>query len=208
MKKSFLWIVAAGSTLVLLNVWAYALPEFGCLLASLVVFLLLLALLTNALIVGVARWRLSSRLWPILAFVGLGFILGAYYVSPWIGRHISDRIFEKNRPGYVSVVQSFKEGHVRCAGACNGDVGEIEAAKLPAHVARVWGAHCSEGGVVLLFWLDADVPLLHEGYWFGEYKEGSDCGRRFGGHELNWSDLPYARHIEGGWYRVSDKPGL
>jgi hypothetical protein len=142
------------------------------------------------------------------ALVGIAFILCSYYVAPPLGRHIADRMFEKQRGNYTGIVDNFKSGSIHCANTCNGDVGPIEATSLPAHTSLMWGAHCSGGGVVFVFFLHTDQPLLHEGYLFKQYDEDSDCAKRFGTREFTLPHLPYVRQIQGNWFRVSDQPGL
>jgi hypothetical protein len=208
MKKTFRWIVALGVSLFILNLSTHVLPEFGCVLMSMLIFLVLVAVLAIALVVGFLRWRRSSKLWPVPALVGVALILCSYYAAPPLGRHIADGIFKKDRADYARVVESFKNGSVRCANACNGDVGPIEATSLPAHISFLWGAHCSGGGVIAILFLDTDEPLLHEGYLFKKYDEDSDCGKRFGVRNFVLPHLPYIRQIQGGWYRISDQPGL
>lgn len=117
-------------------------------------------------------------------------------------------MFEKRLGDYARVVDDFRSGRVPCASSRNGDLKVIEATNLPAHVRDIWGAHCDGGGVIVLFRLDTQVPLLHEGYMFKNYEEGSDCGKRFGSREMVVAHLPYVRQIEGHWYRFSDQPGF
>jgi hypothetical protein len=208
MKKSFGWILALGVILFLLNLSTHAFPEFGCALASMVIFLALVATLSIALLAGLLKWRLSSKLWPVPTLVGVALILGTYYAAPPLGRHIADGIFQKHRGDYARVVENFKNGNVRCVKACNGDLESIEATSLPAHISLIWGAHCSGGGVIVILFLDTDQPLLHEGYLFKEYDEDSDCGKRFGARNFVLPHLPYIRQIQEDWLRVSDQPGL
>jgi|ERR1700733_13668981 hypothetical protein len=208
MEKMIKWIIALGGTLFLLRLSSYVIPEFACLLLSVLVLVTLVVLLTVALVAGLLKWRKSSNFWPMPALVCLAFILCSFYVASPIGRYISDGMFEKHLGDYARVVDNFRNGNVLCASSCNGDVKVIEATSLPAHVRDIWGTHCDDSGLIVLFRLDTDVPLLHEGYMFKDYKESSDCSKRFGSREFVWSHLPYVRHIAGHWYRFSDQPGL
>jgi len=209
METAVRWIVALGSILFVLRLSSYVLPEFACILLSLVVLLALVILLARAFLAGLLKWRKSTNFWPIPALVCLAFILGSLYLPSPIGRRISDRMFERHLGDYARVVDNFRNGSVRCANSCNGNVQKLEGTILPAHVLDIWGAHCDEsGGVILLFLQDTDVPLLHRGYMFRDYEEGSDCSKQYGSRELAGSRFPYVRQIEGHWYRFSDQPGF
>jgi hypothetical protein len=200
-EKVVKWIVALGSILFVLALSLYVLPKFACMMLSLLILVALVVLLARALVEGLLKWRKSSNFWPMPALVCLAFILCAYYFASPVGRYISDRMFERHRGDYARVVDNFRDGSLLCASSCNGDVKAIEATSLPAHVRDIWAAHCDGSGVIVLFLLDTDVPLLHHGYVFRDYEEGSDCSKRFGSHE-------YVRQIEGHWYRFSDQPGF
>ena len=208
MEKIFRWIAALGSILFVLVLLLYVIPGFASLLLSVLVLVTLVVLLTVSLVAGLLKWRKSSKFWPMPALVCLAFIFCSFYVASPIGRYISDRMFERHLGDYARAVDNFRDGSVLCASSCNGDVKAIEGTSLPAHVRDIWGAHCDGNGVIVLFRLDTDVPLLHEGYMFKDYEESSDCSKRFGSREFVWSHLPYVRQIEGHWYRFSDQPGF
>jgi len=208
MAKALRWIVALGGILFVLRLSSYVHPEFACLLLSVLLLVSLIVLLPVALTQGWSKWRKSSKFWPMPALVCAAFIVCSFYVASPIGSGISDKLFARHRGDYARVVDSFRDGRVLCTSSCNEDVKVIEATNLPAHVRDIWGAHCDGGRVIVLFRLDTDVPLLHEGYMFKDYEEDSDCSKRFGSREIVWSHLPYVRQIEGHWYRFSDQPGF
>ena len=208
MQKTFRWIVALGSVLFILTLSLHLLPNFACLLLSGLALCVLVVLLCRSLVAGLLKWRKISKFWSMPAIVCVAFIMGSFYVAPPIGRHLSDRMFERHLGTYVRVVDDFRNGSVRCASTCDGVAEVIEARSVPAHVRDIWGMHCEEGGVIVLFHLDTNVPLLHEGYMFRDYEESSDCGKRFGSREFVWSHLPYVRQVEGNWYGFSDQPGF
>jgi hypothetical protein len=208
MERVYRWIVALGSILFVLGVSSYAFPELACLLVSILVLATLVVLLTASLVSGLMKWRKFSKFWPMPALVCGAFILCWFYLASPTGRYLSDRIFERHLGDYARVVDNFKSGSVLCASACKGDINAIETTDLPAHVLKILGTHCDGNGVVVLFLRDTDVPLLHEGYMFKDYEEGSDCSKRFGARDFVWLHLPYVRPIEGHWYRFSDEPGF
>jgi hypothetical protein len=208
MERTIKWIIALGGTLFFLRLWSYVIPEFACLVLSAIVLAALVVLVTIALIAGFTKWRKHSRLWMVPSLVGLAFLLCSFYVASPMGQYVSDRMFEKHLGDYSRVVSNFKEGNLLCAGSCKGDIQLIESTNRPAHVRDIWGTHCDDGGVVVLFRADTDVPLLHQGYIFKDYEERSNCGELFGSRKVVWSHLPYIRPITGHWYRFSDQPGF
>jgi len=203
MKKMFGLILAAGSGSFVLGVSAYVIPEFVCVLLSPLVFIALVVILIVASWEGFSRRRKSSRLWPVPALVCLAFILCTYYLASPVGRGISDWRFERHLAEYSRVVDGLKNGTVSCATPCNGKVEVIEATNHPATIRGIWGARCDDNGALVLFMVDTDVPLLHEGYFFKDYGKNSDCDTRAVSPEE-----PYVRHIVGMWYRWSDQPGF
>jgi hypothetical protein len=208
MQKTFRWIVALGSVLFVLTLSLYVLPKFACLLLSGLVLGLLVVLLISSLIAGFLKWRKFSNFWPMPAIACFVLIFCSFYIASPIGRYISDRTFERHLGDCARVVDDFRSGSVRCASACNGVAEVVETTSVPAHIRDIWGMHCEGSGVIVLFRLGTDVPLLHEGYVFKDYEESSDCSKRFGSRELVWSRLPHVRQIEGHSYRFSDQPGF
>jgi hypothetical protein len=208
MKKMLRLILAAGSGSFVLKVSAFVIPEFVCVLLSLLVFFALVVILVVASRVGFIRWRKSSRLWPVPALVCLAFILCTYYLASPMGRSISDWRFERHLAEYSRVVDGLRNGTISCATPCNGNVEVINATNRPAKIRAIWGARCDDNGVIVLFLVDTDVPLLHEGYFFKDYGENSNCNTRSVSPEQGWPHVPYVRHIAGMWCRFSDKPGF
>jgi hypothetical protein len=205
MQNTVRWIVALGSILFFLVVSSYVLPEFFCILLSGIVLVALVILLGRSLIAGLLKWRKSSKLWPMPTAICVAIALCTYYLASPTGRYISDRMFERHLADYGRVVADFRDGSVHCATSCNGELGAIETARLPARVRAIWGMHCDGSGVILLFLVYTDVPLLHEGYIFKDSGENSDCSKEFASRE----SVRYSmRQIEGHWYRFSDQPGF
>jgi hypothetical protein len=84
----------------------------------------------------------------------------------------------------------------------------MQAVSRPAHVRNIWGVHCDDGGAIVLFLFDTDVPLLHEGFFFKDYGARSNCEAKSLSPELGWPRAPYVRHVTAHWYHWSDQPGL
>jgi hypothetical protein len=208
MSKALRWIVALGSALFFVTVLAYVRPQFIYVVLVVLVCLAVIVLQSIALWMGVSKWRKVSNLWPIPALVCFGFILCTFYFASSIGRNISDHSFLKRRGDYVRVVDDFRKGVVQCTSSCNEDFRPIDATSLPPNIRGVYGTHCSAGGVIVLFSLKTDVPLLHTGYMFKDYAEGDVCSKRFGTHEFISPHLPFVRRVAGHWYRFSDEPGF
>ena len=208
MATAYKWIVALGSILFVLTLSAFVRPEFACLILSGFVLVAVVVCLASASIMGLLKWRKLSTLWPLPALVCAAFILSSFYIAPSIGRRITDSKFKKNIGDYARVVGDFGNGSVRCSGSCDGIVKVLEGTTIPPTVRDIWGAHCGGSSVVVLFLMKTDVPLLHEGYMFKDYKESSDCSERFGSREFAGSRFRYVRQIEGNWYRFSDQPGF
>jgi hypothetical protein len=169
---------------------------------------LLLALFVVTLSSGILKWRKTTSLWPIPSLVCLVFTLGGFVITPTLGRYISDYIFEKHLDQYSRVVDNLRNGTISCTSACNADVEVIEVTSRPEHIRDIWGARCDDNGVIVLLRIDTDVPLLHEGYFYKDYGESSNCGLRSVSPEFGWPHTPYVRQIIGHWYHFSDQPGL
>jgi hypothetical protein len=97
-------------------------------------------------------------------------------------------------------VDSFRSGNLSCLTPCNMDSQVIAVASRPANIRDVWGAHCDDGGVMVLFLINSDVPLLHTGYIFEGYGEGSSCNKV----PIKPESKLYIRPIIGQWYHFSD----
>ncbi len=208
MASTCRWCFALGSALFILSTAAFVHPEFVVLLLSGLALVALFVLLARSLVMGLLRWRKLSTFWPLPTVICLVFPWLSFYVASPTGKAITDRSFARGIGNYARVVEDFRNGSLLCAGPCNGDLKLIEVMKVPTNVRDVWGSHCDGHGVIVLFRLDTDVPLLHEGYMFKDYGEGSDCSKRFGWHDLAPAHLPFVRRISGDWYRFSDQPGF
>jgi len=134
----------------------------------------------------------------------------AFPVSTWltavpIGRSIADWEFKRHLNEYVRVVEDFKSGRIPCGTQCNGSFHRLHVKDQPKNIMFLEAARCNDGTVGVAFLVDSDVPLLHEGYFFKGYGDGSDCSAH------PWSldkKYPYVRYVEGEWYHFSDEPGL
>jgi hypothetical protein len=106
-------------------------------------------------------------------------------------------------------VDGIKNGTIPCAAPCSPNVEEIKATSRPAQVRDIFGTRCDDKGVIVLFLMDTDVLLLHEGYFFKDYGKNSNCNApSVSPEEEGWPRIHYVRHISGNWYRFSDQPGF
>jgi hypothetical protein len=204
----FQFVLAMGMSFFVMRLSTYVFPESICMLLSLLLLVALLILLVSASIQGITKWRKTSKLWPAPALLCLAFIIGGFELTPSMGAHISDWRFKRNLDQFSKVVGELRNKVASCTGPCDGEMALIKGVSVPVHVQAVWGGHCDDGGVIVLFLLDTDVLLLHEGYFFKDYGEGSDCALQSVSPELGWPHAPYVRHITGHWYHFSDQPGL
>jgi len=204
MKCMFWAIVLAGFSCFCLKLITYVIPESLCVLLSFILFVALVMLLIVSLIFGFTRWRKSSRFWLAPALVCTAFVLSCFYLPSPIGRHISDWRFGKHVTEYSRVVDGFRSGAISCRTPCEGRSDVIEATDRPAHIRDIWGVRCDDGGLLVLFRVNTDVPFLHEGYLFKGYGEKSDCNTGSEKPEKRF----YLRLITGRWYSFSDQPGF
>lgn len=208
MIRRCLWIAAAGAILFGLVASLYAHPKIICLALLIVLLLAMLVAQIRLLLVGFLRWRRSTKFWLMPAVVCAAVISLSLCFGSMAGRHISDLVFRKHSDEYLKIVAAFHDGSLNCVTSCSGNVGMIETAALPADVRQVYGTHCDGGGVLVLFSLKNDVPLVHEGYLFRDYAETGNCSERFGSHGIVWSHVPFVRKLDRHWYRFSDQPGF
>ena len=208
MIRICLWIAAAGAIFFGLVASLYARPEIICLALLIVLFWGMFVTQIRLLLVGVLRWKKSTKFWLMPAVVCAAVISLSLCFGSTAGRHVSDLVFRKHSDEYLKIANAFRDGSLNCVTSCNGDVKMIETATLPADVRQAYGTHCDGGGVLVLFSLKTDVPLVHEGYLFRDYAETGNCSERFGSHGIVWSHVPYVRKLDQHWYRVSDQPGF
>ena len=204
----FMLIGTAGSSFFAMTLSTFVIPEAVCELLSTLVLVAMIVILIVASRVGFINWRKSSRLWPVPALVCLAFIMCTYYFTSPLGRYISDWRFERHLSEYSNILESVRSGAISCERPCNAQVEVIEVQSRPAHIGIIWGARCDDNGVIVLFQVATDVPFLHEGYYFRDYGERSNCNTHSVSPDVGWPNVPYVRHITGQWYRFSNQPGF
>ena len=208
MKRILMVAFGAGLCFFILRLITFAVPEIICIWSSVVLAIALLVILGIAAKEGITKWRKISNMWLVPATLCLVFLISGFEGGPRLGRKISDWMFMKHIAAYAGIVSNFKSGGLSCATSCIGKVGSINAVSLPANVRDILGARCDDGGAIVLFRVKTDVPLLHEGYFFKDYGQTSNCGLSSISPETGWPHAPYTRHVEGYWYHFSDQPGL
>lgn len=208
MKKMLRLIVAAGSSFLILRLFTYVIPEILCILLTFALALVLLILFGLSIRAGITNWRHTSGLWAAPALSSLAFVVIGFTIVPSVGRLTANLLFVKNLSAYSNVVDDFRKGSIFCANSCTGSIELIQLRSRPAHVRDIWGMHCDDGGVIVLFRIDTDVPLLHEGFFFTDYGGTSNCAVKKLSPDSGWPHAPYVRRIIGQWYHFSDQPGL
>ena len=201
-------IVAAGGSFLLLRLSTYIIPEIICIFLTYLLGLALLIFCVMSARAGFTKWRSTSGLWAMPAVICFAFILIGFEIIPSLGRRLTNSLLDKNLNTYSRVVDDFRKGTISCTGSCNASIELLQVPSRPPHVRDIWGARCDDSGVVVLFRLNTDVPLLHEGFLFKDYGEVSNCGVQALSPEVGWPHTPYVRHIVGHWYHFSDQPGL
>lgn len=208
MKGMLISIVAAGTSFLFLRLFIYVIPEIICILVTDLLVLVMIILCGVSLKFGVTKWRNSTNLWLLPILICVAYILIGIWVMPSIGPRISKVLFLKNLDAYSSVVNDFRKDTISCTNPCTKKMEIIQVPRRPAHVGSIWGVHCDDGGAIVLFLRDTDVPLLHEGYFFKDYGARSNCAEDSLSPESGWPRAPFVRHVVGQWYHFSDKPGL
>jgi hypothetical protein len=187
--------------------WAYTFfhPETILRLLSLLTFALLVVALFLSANQGFRVWRRSSRLWILPALMCLAFLVTTWFAAASLGQFIADWEFKRHLSEYLNVVEGLKSGRIPCGNGCNGTFVTLHLKEQPKNIKFLEAARCNDGTVGVAFFVDTDVILLHEGYFFKGYGDDSDCSAH------PWSldkKYPYVRHVGGQWYHFSDKPGL
>ena len=174
-------------------------------LFSLVTLALLVVALFLSATYGFRVWRRSSRLWILPALMCLAFLVSTWYTAAPVGQFMADWEFKRHLNEYLRVVEDFKSGRIPCRHGCNGEFDRLDTGDGMKNIMFLLAAHCEDGTVGMAFLVGTDVPLLHEGYFFKGYGDGSACRADPYSLEKKW---PYVRHVEGQWYHFSDEPGL
>ena len=208
MKRTMIWIVAVGGVFLLLRLFVYVFPEALCLFLSCSLAVGLLILFGISLKEGVTTWRKTSVLWLLPTLICLEFILVGVGVMPALGPPIADWLFVRNLNAYSGVVGDFRKGAISCMSPCTGEMVPMHLAHRPPGIRNAWGVHCDDGGAIVMLFVNTDVLLLHEGYFFKEYGDGSNCALQSLSPEVGWPRVRYVRHVAGQWYHFSDAPGL
>jgi hypothetical protein len=118
---------------------------------------------------------------------------------------MADWGFKRHLNEYLRVVEDFKSGRIPCRKGCNGEFERLDTGDGMKNIVFLLAAHCEHGTVGVAFMAHTDVILLHEGYFFKGYGDGSACSADPDSLEKKWA---YVRHVEGQWYHFSDEPGL
>lgn len=200
MRLSYKVIIPLGVIHLLATLFSHATPHWASVITATLSFIALLCLLILSIVLGLTRWRKSSRFWAIPGLVCLAFILIGRF-TPTVGRYLADRQFKKHLPEYelvVSEIRNSKQFH-------STDLEMIKTSQRAYNVRAIKAARCEDGQVIVALLLDTQVPLLHEGYVYVDLKNGDACIKNSARPENNWA---YIRPLTPGWYHFSDQPGL
>jgi hypothetical protein len=202
--KGMYSIVVLGVAFYAATVYVLVDPQlFGLALAALTFLGLACALLVTTTL-GLTRWRTNFRFWMSPALLCLTFVFASRFAPP-LARLITDGEFMRHIDEYSAVVDGVKSGAISCDAPCSTRLRFIQGGRRPFGIASVKAARCANGGVVLVFLRNTQVPLLHEGYAFEGYEPNDSCVTSAMRPEKLWS---YVRNVTGDWYHFSDEPGL
>jgi hypothetical protein len=154
--------------------------------------------LIATLIIGLARWKKSSRWGMGPALLCIAFISSMMIcrkIGVWVA--VDDWQFKKQMADFVKTVDSIKSGDVPCSPSLT----LIDIKNLPRHIRAVDAACCPDGSMIVEFHLATGIPLVHTGYLFKNYTETNNCIADNMRPEQRWH---YLHHITGNWYKFSD----
>jgi hypothetical protein len=208
MRRMLIVIVAVGIGFLLLRLLMYLIPEAICILLTYLLGLALVIFFGISAKKGISTWRHTSDFWAMPALICLALFIVGWGIMPPIGRYIKVLWFDKNLDAYSKVVAEFRTGAISCTNSCTASMELVQVASRPARVRNIWGVHCDDGGAIVLFLLNTDVPLVHEGFFFKDFGTRSNCEVKSLAPESGWPHVPYVRHVTGQWYHWSDQPGL
>ena len=200
MKKLHRTTILLTATIFLLKTALIVWPEFICMAVCVLLFIVLIACLGAIVIRGIFQAEPRVGYWWFTPLICIAMLVTTWYLSAPMGHRIADWYFKCNIASYNRVVEEIRSGRAHCQENCSGSVQWMQADTRGTGTGRVYSIHCNDGGVVVLFLSETDVPLLHTGFEFRDYGPNRDC------HEETF--LPENRHydydvthITGPWYR-------
>jgi hypothetical protein len=193
-------IIVLGCCFFMFSLYAHILPSLICIAGAFLGFFILVLALLATVVLGLVRWRKSTRSWMIPVLLCLAFMSSAWINGP-IGVFIADQLFRSHLNEYSQVVDDVRSGVI----PCGAGLSILDIKEYPTHIIAVKGARCTNGAVVVAFLVSTDIPLLHEGYVFKGYAETNTCVADEIRPERQW---PYVRHVMEKWYHFADQPGL
>ncbi len=145
------------------------------------------------LIMGLARWRKTSRSWIGPTLLCVVFILSILFIrNTGVFVALGDRQFMKHRDDYTSIVDQIKTGAVPCGSSLT----KINIQNVPSHISSVWAARCPDGSIFVEFNLKPHIPQTSRGYLFKNYAETNNCFDEITKPEHRY----HLSHITGNWY--------
>jgi len=133
----------------------------------------LLTALIATLIIGLARWRKSSRWWMGPTLLCIAFFVGIKICgNAEVWTATGDWWFKKHIASYVAIVDSIQSGAIRCSPTFDRI---YNVTSLPPYTKYVSAARCPDGSVLVEFHSRADFPPPPMGYLFKNYTETNSC---------------------------------
>ena len=197
MRTAYRLIVLCGIGLLLSQLLVTPGPNFFQIAIFLISFLGLAIAFIVTLIVGLASWRKSTRLWMYPSLLCITFIL-SFIICARLGvpSDVESWKFKRNIAVYDKIVADLQSGVVPCGSA----ITNINSSNLPPSIGRILAAHCPDGSMLVEFVGEGSSFARHSGYLFKNYTETNSCFADYSELEQEW----HLRHITGNWYRFSD----
>ena len=197
MRIAYRLIVLCGVGLLLSELLVTPGPNFFQIAIFLISFLGLAIAFIVTLIVGLASWKKSTRLWMYPALLCVAFIL-SFIICARLGvpSAVEGWKFKRNMAVYDKVVTDIQSGVV----PCGSTITNINISNLPPGIRNIMAAHCPDGSILVEFVGEGSSFAGHSGYFFKNYTETNSCFADYAKLEQEW----HLRHITGNWYRFSD----
>jgi hypothetical protein len=200
MKTAYAVIVPFGLASLLSTLCMYASPHWAFLILDVVTLGILLISLVLSAVLGFSRWRESSSYWMLPAIICFTFLTINLF-TPAAGRRFADYQFKKHLSEYNEVVAEIRNTKNLQSAALVEMVRANRLEYLLHNLRSVNAARCEDKSIVVIFTLNTQLMLLHEGYIHGDSYSCVEDIRR----ERQW---PYIRPVIDNWYHFSDQPGL
>jgi hypothetical protein len=197
MRTNYLLISICGISLFLSLLLSAVMPTSISHIGVLVFDCILVGLLIGNLIMGLVRWRKSSRLWMGPAVLCIAFLFAvAVCAKIGIWTAISDWRFKSHISAYDRVIESIQAGTL----PCSDTFATLNYSDLPPNIRNIRASCCPDGSMLVECYNKGSSSAGHTGYLFKNYLGTSDCVANNVKLERIWR----LHHITGNWYRFAD----